>query len=163
MTDMTTIPPRPKDWTKTFADLDAEYKSGSRQTLGSPETDWARDYERSLLPSDTRFPLVGDIYEALEDLETFYQTSWNAAFTGGGRGKILKGDRIIVRFMLPQPVAVSADALNYHEVEERMVPEGERKAIDYGGFRITLRTADLNEKFRLIRENANLNLSEDIS
>ncbi len=69
MNNMTKIPPAPEGWNKTLADLDAEYRAGARVTLGSPEVDWAREYERSLLPADTRFPREGDVYEALEDFE----------------------------------------------------------------------------------------------
>jgi len=151
--DMTKIPPAPEGWNKTFADLDAEYKSGARRTpAGSPEIDWARDYERSLLPADTRFPLLGDVYEVLEDLEVHYLTSWRAPFTGGGKGRLLRGDRIVVRYMLPKPIAVSADAVNYREIEARVVPESERKVQGYDGFSFSIKTADLNTKFRLVRE-----------
>jgi hypothetical protein len=150
---MTKIPPAPEGWNKTIADLNAEYKSGARRTpAGSPEIDWARDYERSLLPAGTRFPQVGDVYEALEDFEVHYLTSWRAAFTGGGKATLLRGDQIVVRYMLPRPIAVSADAVNYREVEARVVPESERKAPGYDGFSFTVKTAALNSKFRLVRE-----------
>jgi hypothetical protein len=70
------IPPAPPGWNKTLADLMAEVDSGLRQSVGSPEMDWARDYERSLLPSDTRFPCEGEVYEALDDILVDYLTSW---------------------------------------------------------------------------------------
>jgi hypothetical protein len=44
-------PPRPEDWHFTFADLMAEMKAGKRKSVGQPELDWARDYERSMIPA----------------------------------------------------------------------------------------------------------------
>ncbi len=156
------IPPAPEGWNKSLADLDAEYESGARRTpAGSPEIDWARDYERSLLPADTRFPRVGDVYEALEDLEAHYLTSWDAPFTGGGKGLLLRGDQVVVRYMLPQPIAVNARAVNYREIEARVVPESERKAQGYGGFSFVLKTAALNTKFRLVREGGDPGTTQD--
>jgi len=47
--------------------------------VGPPEVDWARNYERSLIPAGTRFPKKGDVYEATEDLQVSYLTSWSAS------------------------------------------------------------------------------------
>ena len=59
--------------------------------VGPPEVDWARDYERSLIPAGTRFPKKGDVYEATRDVEVSYLTSWSAPFTGGGLGAQERG------------------------------------------------------------------------
>ena len=146
-------PPAPPGWKKTLADLHAELKSGVRRTLGSPEVDWARDYERILLPADTRFPRQGDVYEAMEDLQVHYLTSWQAPFTGGGKGTMRRGEQVVVRYLVhPQPIAVGAHPMNYHEVEARLVPETDRRDERYGGFYLSISTADLNAKFRLVQE-----------
>jgi hypothetical protein len=42
------------DWNFTFADLMAEMKAGKRDSVGQPELDWVRDYERSLIPAAAR-------------------------------------------------------------------------------------------------------------
>lgn len=76
----------PPDWTKTLADLVAESKQ-TRSVIGPPETGWARAYERSLLRPWARFPLDGDVYEALEDTPIKFLTHWRAPFTGGGEGQ----------------------------------------------------------------------------
>ena len=81
---MKKLPPPPPGWNKSVADLMAEVDSGAKQAVGSPELDWARDYERSLLPPDTRYPCEGEIYEALEDFPVSYVTSWAVAFTFWG-------------------------------------------------------------------------------
>ena len=146
-------PPPPEGWCKTLADLSAELNAGLRKTLGSPEVDWARDYERSLLPAATRFPCKGDVYEALEDFEVPYMTSWAAPFTGGGKGFLKRGDQIETpdASVIPQPILVYARAVKYRELEARMVPDSERKSKSYAGFYFAVRTSDLNTKFRLLR------------
>jgi hypothetical protein len=146
-------PPPPEGWCKTLADLSAELNAGLRKTLESPEVDWARDYERSLLPAATRFPCKGDVYEALEDFEVPYMTSWAAPFTGGGKARLKQGDQIEIpdSSVIPQPILVYARAVKYAELEARMVPESERKAKSYTGFYFAVKTSDLNTKFRLVR------------
>jgi hypothetical protein len=147
------MPPAPAGWDKTIADLSAELHAGLRDTLGSPEVDWARDYERSLLPADTRFSCKGDVYETLEDFEVPYMTSWRAPFTGGGKALLKRGDQIEIpdSSVIPQPILVYARAVNYRELEVRVVPESERKSESYTGFYFAVRTSDLNTKFRLVR------------
>lgn len=150
---MKKIPPAPAGWNKTIADLTAELDAGLRSSLGSPEWDWARDYQRSLLPSDTRFPNEGDIYEALDDLQVSYMTSFAAPFTGGGTATLPKGERVVVRYAPAgsRPVAVYADAVNYKALEPRIVPQADRvKGSKYAGYSFCIDTKDLNEKFRLV-------------
>ena len=89
------IPPAPPGWNKTLQDLSDEAKKGGLP-VGSPEVDWARDYERSLIPVGTRFPKKGDVYEAVEDHQISYLTGWSAPFTSGGIGTLMKGERVIV-------------------------------------------------------------------
>ena len=94
--------------------------------MGSPEVEWARDYERSLIPAGMRFPKMGDVYEATRDVEVRYLTSWSAPFTGGGWGTLKKGERAIINCEpLPRPIAANAKAINYAQVEEEMVPESD--------------------------------------
>jgi hypothetical protein len=52
-------PPRPEDWHFTFADLMAEMKAGKRKSIGQPELDWAREYERSMIPAACAFRSKG--------------------------------------------------------------------------------------------------------
>lgn len=82
------IPPAPPGWNKTVADLLAEAKRGERGSVGSPEVDWARDYERSRIPFGSRFPRKGDVYEAIKDFSVDYMTAWAAPYTGGGQGTL---------------------------------------------------------------------------
>ncbi|MBL9198923.1 MAG: hypothetical protein JNL39_00395 [Opitutaceae bacterium] len=147
-------PPAPPSWNKTIADLFAEMKRGERTSVGSPEVDWARDYERSQLPAGLRFPRKGDVYEALEDVVVSYLTSWSAPYTGGGEGTLIKGDQVTVDTDPASDRAIStyAVAVDYAALEKRLVPATDRSEPKYSGFYFSLRTVDLNQKFKLVRE-----------
>ena len=148
------IPPAPSGWNKTITDLIAEMNNGTRKSVGSPEVDWARDYERNMLPKEIRFPQQGDVFEAIEDMKIEYMTAWAAPFTGGGDGWLKKGDRVIIKSkpMHPQPISVYADAVDCAALEQRIVPSVERNAPKYSGFYFSIETLDLNRKFRLVSE-----------
>lgn len=149
------VPPAPSGWNKTIEDLLAEMKRGERSSMGSPEVDWARDYERSSIPSGMRFPRKGDVYEALEDMPVKYMTSWAAPFTGGGDGTLVCGDRVVVDMepLDPRPISTYAVAVDYDAVERRVVPASDRNDPKYSGFYFSLRTVELNQKFKLVGEN----------
>jgi hypothetical protein len=144
----------PPGWNKTIDDLFAELKSGARKGIPGWELDWARDYERSLLPADTRFPARGDVYEAKEDMELDYVTSWAAPFSGGGKAVLRRGEQVAIpdHPLEPRPVLVYARPVEYKELEARVVPLTERQAPKYGGFSFAIKTADLNQNFRLVDE-----------
>jgi len=151
---MNDVPPRPHGWNLTIADLMAEMNAGKRKSLGSPEAEWARDYERSLIPADTRFPKQGDVYEAQHDTPVHFMTAWNAPFTGGGESVLKTGDRVLIDQIPsdPKPISVYAVALDYGPMEIRVVPEADRTNPKYGGFYFSLKTVDLNRDFKLVQE-----------
>ncbi len=148
------VPPTPSGWNKTIDDLCAEMERGERTSIGHSEWVWARDYERSLIPADMRFPRKGDIYEALDDVDVHYMTSWGAPFTGGGQARLRKGDRVVVDTEPVEARAIGtyASAVDYDAVEERIVPASDRADPEYSGFYFSFKTVDLNRKFRLIHE-----------
>ena len=151
---MKNVPPPPEGWNKTISDLMDEAKSGTRKTIGSPELDWARDYERNLLPPGTRFPCKGDIYEAVEDVEVSYLTSWASPYTGGGATTLRMGDRVSIPGAPrdPRPISIYAEAVDYKALEARVVPEADRRAAKYTGFYFSISTSALNKSFRLVSE-----------
>jgi hypothetical protein len=146
------IPPAPPGWNKTISDLVAETTSGLRKSIGPHETEWARDYERSLLPADVRFPSEGDVYEALQDVQIDYLTSWAAPFTGGDKGLLKGGERIrVMSKTIDRPISTYLEAVDYAALENRMVPESDRNNEQYCGFYFSVKTLDLNRKFKLVR------------
>jgi hypothetical protein len=147
-----TIPPAPPGWNKTISELVAETTSGLRKSVGPYEIEWARDYERSLLPADVRFPKEGDLYEALQDVQIDYLTSWAAPFTGSGKGILKKGERIraMGKPVDTRPISIYLEAVDYPALEGRMVPESDRNDEIYCGFYFSVKTLDLNRKFKLV-------------
>jgi hypothetical protein len=149
---MKKVPPAPSGWDLTIEDLVAQMKLGKRKSVGSPETDWARDYERSLLPPDVRFPQKGDVYEAQESVAVHYMTAWGAPFTGGGEGQLEQGDRVFIDSAPsnPRPISVYAVACDYRAIEQRMVPSSVRDDPTYSDFYFSLKVIDLHRYFRLV-------------
>ena len=100
-----------------------------------------------------RFPLDGDVYEALEDVDMPFVTHWRAPFTGGGSGTLPRGTqvRVSVASFNPTPASVYARPLNATEIELLLVCEAERTSPKYDGFSLVLSVAALNTRFRLIR------------
>ena len=151
---MEPIAPTPAGWNKTTDDLFRELERGERLGVGRPEMDWAIEYERSLIPATMRFPRMGDVYEALAHMSVDYMTAWAAPYTGGGKGVLKRGERVVVHQKIsdPKPIGVYAKAVDYAALEARMVPPEERTASRYGGFYFSFTTVDLNTKFRLVHE-----------
>lgn len=127
-------------------------ETGTRPSISGVELEWAREYERSLIPAEVRFPRKGDVYEALNDLRVSYVTDWAAPYSGGGEAIVYKGERIIVDVRPDglKPVGVYAKPVNYLKVEERVVPEWERESPKYGGFHFYILTMELYEGFLLL-------------
>ena len=144
-------PPRPSDWCKTLDDLTREMDEGKRKSIGQPEIGWARDYMRSLIPPEARFPQKGDVYREIKDLEVTYMTSWTTSFTGGGKATIKEGERFWVNSdpVDDEPTGTYALAVDYDELEERIVDASERSNPKYAGFYFHFDTVDLNRDFEL--------------
>ena len=132
-----------------------EMKEGKRKSVGSPEVDWARDYERSLLSSSTRFPKAGDVYSAIEDMEVSYMTAWRAPFTGGGKTTIRRGERFWIDSApsSERPISVYAVAIRYDALELEVIPVAERENPKYNRYYFSFKTEDLNTRFDLVDEN----------
>ena len=143
--------PRPADWNLTIDDLLTEMKEGKRKSIGQPELDWAREYQISIIPESYRFPRQGDLYESIVDQEVDFLTAWSAPFTGGGRGTLLKGEKIWIPEETDEKcTGTYADPVDYSRLEQRIVSESDRTAEKYGGFYFFINTVDLNEKFKLV-------------
>jgi len=144
---------RPADWNLTLDDLWAEMNAGKRKSVGQPEIEWAREYEKSLIPEDTRFPNKGDVYKANSDQVVHYMTAWSAPFTGGGEATLFKGERIWIDNDPndEKPLGTYALPVEYRKLEKRMVPAEEREEPRYGGFYFHFKTVDLNKNFTLVQ------------
>lgn len=149
-----TYPPAPAGWNKTIADLFRELEEGKRRTLGSPEVDWAREYERIWLPEAVHVPRKGEVYEVIEPCEATYLTAWEAPYTGGGEVMLSRGWRLRVSEVPrdEKPISVYAEAVEYKAVELLVVPAADRNAAKYRGFYFSVPTTVLSNKCRLGEE-----------
>jgi hypothetical protein len=144
---------RPIDWNLTIDDLLKEISEGKRKDCGQQEYEWAREYERSLIPSNYRYPLIGDLYESKFDQIQEFITNWLVPYTGGGESMLYKGERIWIAYESDedQPLAVDALPVDYKKLELRMVDTNVRELQEYSCFHFCIDTKDLNEKFILIQ------------
>jgi hypothetical protein len=134
-----------------LSELFAESKV-SRCPVGPPDTEWARAYERSFLRSWARFPVDGEVYETLEDMPIKFLTHWRAPFTGDGEGTLPKGTRVRVEVLnwIREPIGVYAKPVDVPRIERLLVSDDDRANAKYGGFSLSISTADLNRRFRLV-------------
>jgi hypothetical protein len=120
--------------------------------MSNTEAEWAPENKGGQIPAGARFPRAGDIYEALEDISVCYRLVW-APPGGGGQGVLKKGEKVVVEPPTdPRPVGVNALAVDYSAVADRMLPASDRNDPKYGGYYFWFKTAELNEKFRLVHE-----------
>lgn len=143
----------PPGWNKTHEDLMAEMKSGKRPSIGRAESDWATQYEQSLLPANIRFPKVGEIYEAVQDTDVQIEIYFSAPLTNSGNGRLFKGERVKINLISPQdkPIWAFADPIRYRTVEERFVPRAQREP-PYSHFTVVLKTVELHAYFRQVKK-----------
>jgi len=132
-----------------------EMNEGKRSTVGNPELEWAREYERSLIPKSHRFPRKGDLYRAKRELTVSYLTSWSAPYTGGDKTTIYPGEEFWIDSdpVDAEPIGTYALAVDYDVLERRIVPSSDRNAPLYGGFYFSFDTISLNEDFELVETN----------
>ena len=147
---------RPAGWNLAIAALYDEFFAGKRGQPSESELDQAREYERSLLPVDCRFPRRGDVYEATGDQTVHYMTFWALPFTGGGDAVLPEGVRVCITSDPPEqdPLGVYAEPLDYAKTEAEIIPAKDRKDPRYKGFALALDTADLNRNFKLVSTGA---------
>lgn len=147
------VPPVDRaNWNKTMDDLYAEARAGTRSgTITAEEMELANAYELSLLPADTEFPRSGQVWEAIEDVEVDYIVYHRAPFSTGGRGVLNRGEQ--VRIDPPtreKMLGVAVQPLRSDEIEQALIPESTRRDRTYDGYRLYLKTIELNRHFRRV-------------
>jgi hypothetical protein len=109
----------PKKWNKTIKELVEETRQGNRMSVNKQELEWARVYELSTLPSGTRFPRDGEIYEARKDIKVHFMISWAAPSSSGGEAMLFLGERIKVEspWREKRPLGSYAIPIDYEKIE----------------------------------------------
>lgn len=134
-----------------------EFEAGKRSEISREDIELAKAYEKKRMPLNIRYPVEGDIYEALQDCEIDYLTTHLAPFTGGGQAMLPRGERVRVSELSEQkPLSVYCAPVNYDLMHDRIVPVGERASPNYLGYYFSIDTLDLNRCFRRV-ESSNIN------
>ena len=144
--------PAPAGWNKTIDDLIEEMRQGKRLIISGDEGDWARDYERSLLPRATVFPRGGQTWEAIDNCEVSVEYIFAAPAGFGGSATFPSGERVTIMSggIVPEPIAVNFLPLRYEELHEHFVPLDVRSIPRYTNYALNTKTSYFNEHFRLI-------------
>ena len=139
----------PPDWNRTIADLMAEIDRGEREGgISGEEIEWARDYERSLLPPDTVFPADGEVWEAIGDAEVLVMRHYAAPVTDTNEAVLPLGERVrVIGSHLPEPIIITAVPLRYDELLETLVPADVRAEPRFTNYSLSIPTAYFNQHF----------------
>jgi hypothetical protein len=146
--------PTPPGWNKTIDDLFEEMERGERLFLSGDEGNWARDYERSLLPPGTVFPQGDQIWEVVNDCDVNIHYIFAAPVSNSGRGRLASGERVQIMQggIDPKPIVVSFLPLRYNELHASLVPPDVCDAPRYTNYALSVKTAHFNRHFRLVEE-----------
>lgn len=143
----------PAEWSLTIDDLVAQQLAGTRTTITEQQRLWAIEYERSLLPTSTRFPKSGDIYLCTKDCELQLQVYFAAPVSKYGSVIFPHQHSLTVVNMDEddEPVWVFAHPTD-KSLEEVFVPAEYLNSAypRYDGFALIINTALLNSHFKLI-------------
>jgi O-acetyl-ADP-ribose deacetylase (regulator of RNase III) len=136
---------------KTIDELLLELKEGKRHEIDSKALANAKKLSMALMPKGLFYPTGGEVFEALADTEINYMTHFMAPYTGGAKAILLKGERVIVsKPNRGKPISYYCDAINFIEVEKRIVPSLDRDEPAYNGYSLSIGTKSLNKDFRQI-------------
>lgn len=138
--------------------------SGSRTSIPADEFRALLAAERRRLAPEARIPRQGDVYAARSGVRVDYLTSHFAPFTGGGRARLRRGERVRVTSTPgPDTVGVTCEPLRYAALEASIVPARDRADPTYHRYYLYLKIAALHRKFELVEESQESTESPDPS
>ena len=123
-----------------------------RRWSPTEEIGWSRTQEIRWYPSQ-EIGWVRSEEILQEDTRIKFLTHWRAPFTGGGESTLPKGTQVRVKIpdWIREPIGVYADPIDVPRIERLLVSEDDRTNAKYGGFSLSISTADLNKQFRLVK------------
>ena len=93
-------------------------------------------------------PKFGEVYEATCDVKASIAILYKAPASDAFEGVIPAGTRVVILNNPPaRATAVDGAPLNYQQLEEKLVPEDERRDPFYGSYGLTIKIADLERYF----------------
>jgi len=145
--------PAPPGWNRTIDDLMAELGRGERAGISGEEADWARGYERSLLPPDTVFPADGEVWEAVDDAEVRVMRHYAAPVTDTNDAVLPRGERVrVIGSGQDRPIVVSAEPLRHDELLPALVPDDVRAEPRFTNYSLMVKTAYFIQHFRRVAD-----------
>jgi len=145
----------PPGWNRTIDDLMAEIGRGERMGITGEEADWARDYERSLLPPDTVFPADGEVWEAVDDARVLVMRHYAAPVTDTNEATLPRGERVRVSGShQARPIAIAFEPVRYDELLEMLVPADIRGEPVFTNYHLSVKTEYFNQHFRRVADSA---------
>jgi O-acetyl-ADP-ribose deacetylase (regulator of RNase III) len=136
---------------KTIEELFAELKVGRRSSINEKELDKGRKLSKALMPKGLFYPIGGEVFEAIQDVEISYLTHFMAPYTGGDKGKLLKGERVIIsKPNQDKPLGYYCYPINADEIEDRIIQYSDKDDPAYNGFSLSIDTKLLNKDFKQI-------------
>ena len=143
----------PKGWNKTVADLFEEMRQGKRLIATDEEGEWAKEYEKSLLPASAVFPEEGQVWHAVDDCDVEFEVFFTAPGGGpSGATRISRGERVRIGSQTnSDALSVHFLPLRYEELELAIVAQHIRANPRYADYALYSKTGYFNEHFRLVR------------
>jgi len=102
------------------------------------------------------FPRKGQIWEATNECGVQIQYLFSAPITFTGAGTLPAGERvsIITAVTEPHPLFVSFEPVQYQPLHERFVPADIRDTPRFKRYRLSVKTEDFHQYFKLIEDAA---------
>ena len=143
--------PAPPGWNRTIDDLMAELDRGERDGITGEEAEWAREFERSLLPPDTIFPADGEVWEAIDDARVLVMHHYAAPVTDTNDATLPRGERVrVMGSHQARPIVIAFEPVRYDELLETLVPDDVRAEPVFTNYHLSVKTAYFNQHFRCV-------------
>ncbi len=134
---------------KTVDKLFDEVKKG--KSVSGKVFENARKLSKALIPTRIFYPKGGEVFEGMQDVQISYLTHFMAAYTGGDKTKLLKGERVIVsKPNQDKPLGYYCYPINATEIEDRIIPFSDKDDPAYNGFSLSIDIKSLNKDFQQI-------------
>lgn len=134
---------------KTVKELFAEVKKG--KSVSGKAMDKARKLSKALMPIGLFYPKGGEVFEAIQDSEISFLTHFMAAYTGGDKAILLKGERIIIsKPNQNNPLSYYCYPIDSATIENRIIPFSDKDEPRYNGYSLSVDTKILNRNFKQI-------------
>lgn len=126
-------------------------KSAKGESVSGKAIENAKKLSKALMPKGLFYPKGGEVFEAIHDIQISYLTHFMAPCTGGGKAKLLKGEKLIIsKPNQNKALGYYCYPTNADELENRIIPYSERNDPAYNGFSLSIDTKELNSNFKQI-------------